>query len=133
MAAEPDPKPRVLLIDDDEGLREVFELFMRKEGFHVAAAEDGEIGLAKAAVFRPHLIVVDLMMPRLNGFEVIHRLQAGDLARIPVIVMTGFSETANEQLIRQEPNVLEFLSKPVDYAALARRIREALQGAATRD
>lgn len=118
--------PRVLVIDDDEGLRELFDLYMRKAGFNVASAEDGVLGLAKAAVFQPHLIVVDLMMPRLNGFEVIHRLQAGELARVPVIVVTGFSETANEALIRQEPNVLDFLSKPISYPDLARRIREAL-------
>lgn len=120
--------PRVLVIDDDEGLRELFDLYMRKAGFNVASAEDGVLGLAKAAVFQPHLIVVDLMMPRLNGFEVIHRLQAGELARVPVIVVTGFSETANEALIRQEPNVLDFLSKPISYPDLARRIREALAG-----
>ena len=124
----PDAKPRLLIVDDDESLRELFNIYMRKAGFDVAAAEDGELGLAKAAVFRPHLIVVDLMMPRLNGFEVIHRLQAGELAHVPVIVVTGFSETANEALIRQEPNVLDFLSKPISYPDLARRIREALAG-----
>jgi two-component system OmpR family response regulator len=114
---------RVLLIDDDDGLRDVFDIFMRRQGFEVACAEDGLKGLAKAAIFQPHLIIVDLMMPNLNGFDVIHRLQAGELSQVPVIVMTGFSDSANEALVRREPNVVDFIAKPVDYAMLAERVR----------
>jgi adenylate cyclase len=124
MAAPPDR--RLLIIDDDTGLLEIFRLFMEKQGFSVASAEDGLLGLEKAKVFKPHLIVLDLMMPKLNGFEVIHRLQAEGLGAIPVIIITGFSNPANEQILRQEPNVVDFLSKPVDHAALVKRIRSLL-------
>lgn len=126
----PEPGYRVLVIDDDESLRELFELAMEKEGFQVAAAEDGFKGLAKVAAFQPHLIVLDLMMPNLSGFEVIHRLQKSAPA-IPVIIITGYSDQANEQLLRQEPNVLDFVKKPIVYAELAALARKLLAGRAT--
>lgn len=119
-------RKRLLIIDDDEGLRELFEIAMEKAGYQVTGAEDGVLGLAKVKVFRPHLIVLDLMMPRLSGFEVLRHLQSDGHGDIPVIVITGFSETASEQLVRQEPNVVEFLQKPIEYAALAALVRRLL-------
>ncbi|MBI4375845.1 MAG: response regulator [Elusimicrobia bacterium] len=117
---------RLLIIDDDEDLQELFRRFMEKEGFNVAAAGDGLLGLAKAHAFNPDLIVLDLMMPNLNGFDTLHRLQKEGLGRIPVIVITGFSEQASEQVIRQEPNVVDFLSKPIKYGELTALIRRVL-------
>jgi DNA-binding response OmpR family regulator len=118
---------RLLIIDDDEGLRELFELAMEKEGFLVAGAEDGLKGLAKAAVYKPHLIVLDLMMPNLSGFEVIHRLQQTS-PEIPVVIITGYSDESNEQLLRQEPNCVDFLKKPIKYSELAQFVRKLLAG-----
>lgn len=117
---------RLLIIDDDQGLCEVFDLFMTKQGFQVAAAADGALGLKKLPVWRPELIVLDLMMPNLNGFEFLHRLRDTPFASVPVIVMTGFSDQANEELVRREPNVVEFLRKPVDYGTLAETIKSLL-------
>jgi DNA-binding response OmpR family regulator len=118
--------PRILLIDDDEGLSELFLLFMPKKGFRAAAAGDGEAGLAKLPIFRPHLIVLDIMMPKLNGFEVLHRLPGTEFANIPVILMTGYSDPSNQEIARKEPNVVDFLQKPVEYEALAQRIKAVL-------
>jgi CheY-like chemotaxis protein len=109
---------RLLVIDDDESLCEIFTMTMEKAGYQVADAGDGELGLAKAKVFKPHLIVLDMMMPKLNGFEVLRRLQSEGLGAIPVIVITGYSDPANAQIVRQEPNVVEFLQKPIRYADL---------------
>lgn len=113
----PEPK-RLLVVDDDEDLRYLFTRAMEKTGYAVASAEDGELGLAKAKVFRPHLIVLDLMMPKLSGFEVLRRLQAEGFGDIPIVIISGFSDEASEQLIRQEPNVVDFLRKPIKYADL---------------
>jgi DNA-binding response OmpR family regulator len=125
MSGTPDAK-RLLIIDDDESLREVFEYTMTKAGFIVASAEDGVQGLAKVPAFKPHLIVLDLMMPNLNGFEVIHKLQALGLGSIPVIVVTGYSDRANENIIHSEANVVDFLKKPINYADLVKRIKGLL-------
>lgn len=120
-----EPK-RLLIIDDDESLREIFTLMMTKAGYRVFEAEDGVVGLARMKAFRPHLVVLDLMMPRLSGFEVIHRMQSEGLGDIPVVVITGFSQSASEQVVRQEPNVLEFLRKPIEYAKLTELIGRLL-------
>lgn len=105
---------RVLLIDDDEDLRDLFQMAMGKR-FNVAVAEDGLKGLAKAAVFKPHAIVLDLMMPLLDGFGVIHKLQEQGLGGIPVVVITGYSDQASESLVSSEPNVVAFLRKPLKF------------------
>ncbi len=123
----PDPAKRLLIIDDDDSLRELFELLMEKEGFIVAGAADGRLGLKKEAAFKPHLIVLDLMMPNLSGFEVIHLLQA-QAPQVPVIIITGYSDQANEHVLRQEPNVVDFLKKPIQYAELAALIKRLLAG-----
>ncbi|MBI4061407.1 MAG: response regulator [Elusimicrobia bacterium] len=116
---------RILLIDDDESLRELFLLAMAKD-FNAVVAEDGVKGLAKVAAFKPHLIVLDLMMPRLDGFAVIHKLQAAGFADIPVIVITGYSDQANENIVSEEPNVVAFLHKPLRFDELIARIKSQL-------
>ena len=120
-----EPGKRVLLIDDDEGLRELFQIAMSKE-FTLAVAEDGVKGLAKAVVFKPHLIVLDLMMPHLDGFAVIHKLQEAGLQTTPVIVISGYSEQANENIVSAEPNVVSFLHKPLKFEELTAKIQALL-------
>ena len=123
---DPSAAKRLLIIDDDEDLRDIFERYMAKEGFTVSSAEDGLKGLARIAVFKPDLIVLDLMMPNLNGFEVLHKMQQEKI-NVPVIVVTGFSQSANEQIIRQEPNVVEFVKKPIQYKELTVLIKKVLR------
>lgn len=125
MTGAPNSK-RLLIIDDDDDLRDIFERYMGKEGFAVACAEDGVVGLAKIPIFKPDLIVLDLMMPKLDGFEVLHKLQERKVA-IPVIVATGFSESSNEQIILHEPNVVELIKKPIRYQELAALIKKSLR------
>lgn len=109
---------RLLIIDDDDELRDLFEMAMRKEGYQVAGAADGLLGLAKAKVFKPHLIVLDMMMPKLDGFGVLRGLQSEGMGGIPVVVITGFSDSANAQIVKSEPNVVEFLQKPIKFLEL---------------
>jgi DNA-binding response OmpR family regulator len=120
------PPARLLIVDDEEPLREVFRIFMEKAGFIVDEAEDGVAGLERAKLARPDLIVLDLMMPRLSGFDVLHRLAETSLKEVPVIVITGFSNVANEELIKQERAVIAFLKKPIVYAELVKTIKKAL-------
>lgn len=120
-------KKRLLVIDDDDGLREIFRFSMQKEGFVVEEAVDGVTGLQQAQEFEPDLIVVDLMMPNLNGFEVIQNLQVLGLGKIPVVVISGYSEQSSEETLRQSRNVVEFLKKPINYSSLAGLIRARLE------
>ena len=80
----------ILVIDDDPFIRDVYRLSLEKSGFKVAAAEDGVAGLAAVAKERPDVIMLDIVMPRMDGFETLAKLK-GDPAtkRIPVIMLSS--------------------------------------------
>lgn len=122
----PGPAPkRLLVVEDDESLRELLVVSMKAEGFEVAAARDGAKGLELLGSWKPHIVLLDLMMPNVNGFQFIGTLSQRGV-RVPIVVMTGFWEQADEGLLRQDPNVVEFLRKPVKYAELAAVMRRVL-------
>lgn len=119
------PPPVVLVIDDDDDLRELMRVMLGKAGYEVVDAADGVAGLALARTRAPDLIVLDLMMPKLDGFGVLRGMRAEGL-RIPVVVVTGYSETANAQILRSDLGVVELLPKPVKYDELIALIRRVL-------
>lgn len=104
---------RILVIEDDVSLREfMIKYFLEKEGYHVITAENGEIGLHKAKHELPDLIICDIMMPKMNGYEVIQALhEYKPTASIPFIFLTAMSDRAN---IRDGMNLGadDFLTKP---------------------
>jgi CheY-like chemotaxis protein len=88
----------VLIVDDDMTLREMYEDYLKASGFTVISAQDGEEGLAKAGESRPSAILLDLMMPKMNGIEVLRHLKAdAELRAIPVIVFTALIQDLEEQ------------------------------------
>lgn len=118
----------VLIVDDDKGVRELLEILVRREGFRVETSADGEDALARARKSLPHLILLDLMLPKSGGFEVLHELQAEETAGIPVIVMTGRNmDGSTADLIRRESNVREFIEKPLKTELLASLIHRTLK------
>jgi len=109
----------ILVIDDDEGIRDLLAFAVKKEGYRVETAEDGEEGLSKALSLRPDLLILDLMLPRYGGFELLRELQRGDSAKTPIIVVTGrYTDRSTVDLIRQESNVVELMEKPIKINAL---------------
>lgn len=109
----------VLVVDDDDSVREMLEFIVKKEGFRCASAVDGEDGVQKAEKLAPDLIILDLMLPRYGGFELLRQLQSGDSKGIPIVVVTGrYTDRSTADLIRQESNVAEFMEKPVKPALL---------------
>jgi CheY-like chemotaxis protein len=104
----------VLIIDDDDGVRELLTFLVKKDGYRVECAVDGEDGFQKAERLKPDLILLDLMMPRYGGFEVLRQLQSGGLSRIPIVIVTGrYTDRSTAEMIRQESNVVDFLEKPL--------------------
>jgi DNA-binding response OmpR family regulator len=98
----------------DEGIRELLAMLIRKEGWRVETAEDGAEGERKALALKPDLIVLDLMLPRYGGFELLKQLQATELSKTPIIIVTGrYTDRSTSDMIRQESNVVELLEKPV--------------------
>ncbi len=118
----------VLIVDDDESVRELIELVVKKEGFKAVKAGDGEDALRKARQSPPALILLDLMLPKLGGFEILRELQNDETAGIPIIIITGrYTERSTADMIKQEPNVVEFIEKPVKPQALAAMIHKILK------
>jgi DNA-binding response OmpR family regulator len=118
----------VMIVDDDESVRDLLEFVVKKEGFRVETAADGEEGLNKIQSMLPDLILLDLMLPRYGGFEVLRQLQSGETAKIPIIIITGrYTDRTTAEMIRQESNVMDFMEKPLKPAVLALSLHKILK------
>ena len=116
-------RPVVLVAEDDPGVRMTIEFILEDEGFEVILAEDGERALSMAMSRTPDAILLDLMMPKLDGKQVLSQLRKSQLtARIPVFVLSGMTGGAPD-----EWSGAEFVGKPFDADALVRSIRGALR------
>lgn len=123
----------VLMVDDDESLLDLMEHVVKKEGFRTDRAADGPEALRKSQALNPDVIVLDMMLPGLGGYEVMRQLQAAGCGGIPIIVVTGRSmDQAGIKVIKQEPNVKEFLAKPVRPAVLTAALHRILNTAPNR-
>ena len=90
-------RTRVLVIDDDQETTELMALFLKEKGFEIKKANGGKQGIKKAITQNPDLIILDLMMPEMNGFEVIKELKNHQASKnIPVIINTSLEITQNE-------------------------------------
>ena len=118
----------VMIVDDDESVRDLLEFVVKKEGFRVETAGDGEEGLNKIQAMLPDIILLDLMLPRYGGFEVLRQLQGGDTAKIPIVIITGrYTDRTTAEMIRQESNVMDFMEKPLKPAVLAMTLHKLLK------
>jgi CheY-like chemotaxis protein len=124
----PPEEKLVLLVDDDESLLDLMEHVVKAEGFRTDRAEDGPEALRKAAALNPDLLILDMMLPGLGGYEVLRQLQAAGQGDIPIIIVTGRQmDPKGVELIRQESNVKEFLEKPVRPAVLTTALHRLLR------
>jgi two-component system alkaline phosphatase synthesis response regulator PhoP len=124
-------KPRILIIDDDLDLVETISMILDSSGFETATAYDGHEGLARARERRPDLIVLDIVMPELDGYGVCRELKGDpELAGIPVIMLTSENDYVITTDISQADGRVvmaeDFFEKPVDPDALVERIYELL-------
>ncbi len=122
---------KILVIDDEDNFRQVVIKFLSKQGFEVVAASEGKAGVGLAGEALPDLVVCDLNMPGMDGYEVLATLRRdARLADIPVIFLTGQAEPSQ---VRQGMNLGadDYLTKPVDLADLLRAIRVRLNRRAT--
>lgn len=122
-----DEKSKVLLVDDESAITLNLAPFLERTGFQVAVAADGEEALRQVASFSPDLIVLDILMPRLDGRAVLRRLRQGD-DWTPVILLTQVGE-AVERAMALEEGADDYLNKPFDPHELIARIRAVLRRA----
>jgi len=117
----------VLVVDDDDGIRELMTFLLRKQGHRVETAGDGEDASRKIESLKPDLIVLDLMLPRYGGFELLRHLQGGELSKVPIIIVTGrYTDNSTAELIRQESNVVELIEKPVKNKRFMQAVQRVL-------
>jgi methylenetetrahydrofolate reductase (NADPH) len=122
---------KVLLVDDDPDLIAPMQVVFEAEGFLVDTAADGVIALEKVKANRPDLIVLDLLMPRKDGFAVCSELKADPLyAEIPVIILTSVKQSAAQRRYELEKglalDVADYAEKPVDPLELVNRVKKVL-------
>ena len=118
----------VLIVDDDSGIRELLEIIVTREGFRAEKSADGEDGMVKARALSPDIILLDLMLPKAGGFEILRELQQEGTAGIPIIVITGRGlDPSTAMMIRQESNVREFIEKPLRKEALVSLLHQVLK------
>jgi CheY-like chemotaxis protein len=118
--------PRVLVVDDDSNTRALCSINLILEGLEVLEAEDGRRGLARARLETPDLVVTDVAMPGLNGFELAEALRRDEsTAQIPLIFLSGELSADNEARAHAL-GALAYVTKPFNPAAFAKLIAGAL-------
>jgi two-component system alkaline phosphatase synthesis response regulator PhoP len=124
--AEP-TRDRVLIADDNEANVELLEAYLSDMDVEVAVAVDGQDTLDKAASFHPDLILLDVMMPKLSGFEVCQKLKSNPAtSKIMILMVTALNEHGDmERAV--DAGTDDFLSKPVDKMSLIKRVENMLR------
>jgi putative two-component system response regulator len=119
--------PLVLVIDDDEAQRQMLSRMLHREGYRALAFGDGETGLRAISEHQPQLVLLDLSLPRLDGFGVCRRLRAdAAMATLPVIVLTGHA-SIDDMVTALDAGADDFLAKPFQHAELLARMRSAFR------
>ena len=117
---------RLLIVDDDKSIRRLIRRALNGCGWHVAQAADGFEAGKKMIQFDPHLVILDLFMPNMDGFLVCKQIKrAADTAKTKVIAISGFNTRENRQRIRDCGADL-FLPKPLDMKRLTQEIEKVL-------
>jgi putative two-component system response regulator len=119
--------PKILLVDDESASRAALETLLRREGFEVHDASGGAAALVECASFRPDLVLLDVLMPGMSGFEVCKRIKAAPETRLtPVVLITGLSAT-EDRIKGINVGADDFLSKPIDFNELLARTRSLIK------
>ena len=125
-------KPRILVVDDELDLVSVLRMGLEIQGFDVLEAMDGEEGLRRARADRPDLMVLDLMLPKLDGYKVCRALKFDERFRnLPIIILSARSGEQDRRLALDMGADL-FMTKPYDMSVLVAKIRQKLEEAARR-
>jgi two-component system, cell cycle response regulator len=121
-------KPHVLVVDDDPDKLSLLEVALTMAGYKVCTAQDGEEGLALIASFQPDLVVSDIMMPRMNGYDLARKIRENPQTKfIPIILQTAAGFKAADQRLGSEVGALGYITDPTDLDLLLSRARTLLE------
>ncbi len=117
-------KDLILVVDDEKNIVQLARMYLEKDGFAVESAADGEEALRKVAALRPALIVLDLMLPKVDGWEVCRRIRA--TSQVPIIMLTARSDDV-DKIVGLELGADDYLTKPFNPRELVARVRAVLR------
>lgn len=119
---------KILLVEDNEMNMDMLSRRLRSKGYTIEGAEDGEIALRKAASFLPDVILMDMSLPKIDGWEATRRLKATpDLAAIPIIALTAHSMSGDREKAL-EVGCNSYASKPINFPELLQLIEKMITG-----
>lgn len=120
-------KQTILVVDDEQDLLDLIEYNLRKEGFKVLKAENGQDGIQIAKELKPNLVLLDIMMPQMDGIEVCDRMREDpELKQIPIIFLTARSDEKTE-VEGLNKGADDFITKPISTTKLISRIKAVLR------
>jgi DNA-binding response OmpR family regulator len=117
---------RILVVDDEKNIVDLVRMYLEREGFRVMAAYDGEGALEKARSEEPNLIVLDIMLPKIDGFEVCRRLRAE--SDLPIIMLTARDDDI-DKIVGLEIGADDYMTKPFNPRELVARVKAILRRA----
>ncbi len=121
---------RVVVIEDDPEMIELVKLILTKEGFQVSGAMGGKDGLKVIEQFKPDIVLLDLMMPDMDGWEVYQSMKTNDaMKHIPVIIITAKAQSIDKVLGLHIAKVDDYITKPFSPSELATSVRKVLADA----
>jgi DNA-binding response OmpR family regulator len=124
---------RVLVVDDEPDLVRILEFGLKAAGYHVDTANDGQEGLKKARDLKPDIILLDLMLPKLDGYKVCRLLKFDERYKhIPIMILSARTQEGDQKLAN-EMGANRFMTKPYEFAEILEHIKALLkQSAAAR-
>ena len=117
-------KQKILIVDDDNNIAELIALYLTKECFETRIVNDGEQALKEAEIFRPNLILLDLMLPGMDGYQVCREIR--HTSDVPIIMLSAKAETF-DKVLGLELGADDYIIKPFDTKELVARVRAVLR------
>jgi len=122
---------KILVVEDDPGALRLAQYVLQYEGYEVLTATNGLVGLKKAQTEQPDLVVLDVMLPGIDGFEICHRLRANpQTAQLPILMLSAKAQ-AVDKTTGLKVGADDYLTKPADAAEIVRRVKKLLAEKAT--
>ena len=120
------PSRRILLVDDSETILMMEQMILKKDRYEIVTAKNGKDGVARALETKPDLILMDVVMPEMNGFEAVKRLRQEEATRSIPIVMVSTKAEAESMAAGYESGCNDYVIKPIDQLELRTKVKSLL-------
>ena len=120
-------QPRILIVEDERGLTQTLSWYFNREGFETIVAHDGAEGLRKAQTLLPDAVLLDLMLPGMNGLDVCKELRSGERTRHIPIIMTTAKAEESDQLVGYKLGADDYVTKPFSNKVLLEKVKALLR------